>query len=80
MAARTAPLAARIVADVLGADLHPGSVVVDVKGGEHRIDHFRDYPGDYKGDTARRAYDAGETWRATVGDHEHFHCLTDKES
>jgi hypothetical protein len=75
----TIPLAPA-AADVLGADLHPGSVVVDAAGHPHTIDHLREYPGDYKGDHARRAYDAGETWRCTVGDHEHFHCVPEEES
>lgn len=73
-AARTCPHAPPCT---LGEKLHVGSVVVDVKGDEHTIDHFRDYPGKFKGDTARRAYDAGETWRVTVGDHEMFHALPD---
>ncbi len=58
--------------DVLGADLREGDTVLAVDG-PHLIDHFRPYPGRFAGDGARRAYDATETWRCTVADHEHFH-------
>lgn len=66
---------AKRVEDVLGEELHVGSVVVDAAGGEHEIDHFRPYPGRFAGDRARRAYEnRDETgWCATVADHEHFH-------
>lgn len=62
-------------ADVLGADLHPGSVVVDLAGEGHRIDHLKPYPGAFLGDHARRAYEHADEhgWQATVGDHEHFY-------
>jgi hypothetical protein len=69
-------MAAARIADVLGADLHEGSVVVDVKGAQHRIDGFKPYPGRFVGDGARVAY--GEHWERTVADHEPFHCLPDE--
>lgn len=61
--------------DVLGAELHEGSTVVDVKGGAHLVDHFAEYPGRFIGDHARVAYytDGGE---ATVADHQHYHVRT----
>ncbi len=67
--------------DVLGAQLHEGSVVVDVAGCGHRIDHFRDYPGAFKGDHARRAYEHADEhgWCATVCDHEPFHVQPEGE-
>jgi hypothetical protein len=57
---------------VLGADLHTGDVVLAIDG-PHLIDHFGPYPGQFCGDTARRAYDNTGHWCATVADHERFH-------
>jgi hypothetical protein len=57
----------------LGADLHVGDTIEAIDG-PHRIDHFREYPGRFVGDHARRAfYDEAETCGCTVADHEKFH-------
>lgn len=58
---------------VLGADLHPGDII-DTFDGPHAIDHFREYPGVFVGDHARRAFfDPDEAHGWTVADHERFH-------
>jgi hypothetical protein len=68
--------------DVAGVDLREGDVLVEhLPGGAsalHLIDHFADYPGTFSGagDHARRAYDPGGRWCATVADRETFHILT----
>lgn len=59
---------------VRGADLHPGSIVVDATG-PHTIDHLRPHPGRrFVGDTARRAFESPDEtgWRCTVMDGERF--------
>lgn len=65
----------KLPADVLGEQLHVGSVVVTPDAVGHRIDHFKPYPGPVVGDHARRAYEHPDEhgWCATVGDHELFH-------
>jgi hypothetical protein len=67
------------LADVQGAELHAGSVVVDLKGAPHVIHHFAEYPGRFIGDHARVAYytDGGE---ATVADHQRYHVQRANES
>jgi hypothetical protein len=67
------------LADVHGAELHEGSVVVDVKGAPHVIHHFAEYPGRFIGDHARVAYytDGSE---ATVADHQRYHVHRVNES
>lgn len=67
--------------DVFGADLRVGQVLVvrmpDGTEDPHTIDHFREYPGRFVGDHARRAYyDEAETCGCTVADHEKFHVQT----
>ena len=60
-------------APVLGVDLHAGDIILALDG-PHTIDHFREYPGRFVGDHARRAYwDADEAHGCTVADHEKFH-------
>jgi hypothetical protein len=71
-AARTCP---HTPARTLGADLHPGSIVVDAAGHQHRIDGFKPYPGRFIGDDARVAY--GDHWERTIPDHKPFHALPD---
>jgi hypothetical protein len=65
----------KLPVDVLGEQLHVGSVVVDRDAVGHRIDHFKPYPGRFDGDQARRAYEHEDEhgWCATVCDHEKFH-------
>lgn len=71
----TTPVAPTV--DTLGADLHVGSVVVDIKGAAHRIDRITEYPGRrFIGDHARVAY--GDGWEHTIADHEHFHCVREE--
>lgn len=65
---------------VPGADLHPGSVVIDIAGDAHRIDHLTEYPGRaFLGDHARRAYEQADEqgWCCTVCDREPFHVKED---
>lgn len=65
---------------VEGAQLHEGSVIVDLAGDEHTIHHFKEYPARFVGDHARRAYEneAETGWCCTVRDHEPFHCREEK--
>lgn len=65
-----------VTTSVLGLDLHEGDVIVAVDGA-HAIDHFREYPGRFVGDHARRAFfDPDERHGCTVADHEKFHVET----
>lgn len=82
----TAVVPAGPVVDATGADLHPGSVVVqalpDGTVETHTIHHLREYPGPFKGDNARRAYEHDDEhgWCRTVADHELFHIAAEGEA
>jgi hypothetical protein len=62
-----------------GDELHANSIVLDIAGVPHHIDHLREYPGVFVGGHARIAYECAEeanaTWRCTIADNEVFHVL-----
>lgn len=56
--------------DALGAEVHVGTVLLDVAGCPHTVDRLDPYPGRFVGDHARVAH--GDGWERTICDHQHY--------